>query len=1188
MKRNAKRFWCAGLAVLTGCSGAFNMMYVSAQEGTGYDSMYYTDYATLEEALKGAGELTEDIAAEGTTLLKNEGNALPLSTGTQISVFGIGQTHLSGGATNYSESIGLSDALEEEGFRVNPLLRSYYEENTVVSTSMFGGSTVEYGKEEVSFNKNVENSCDVYNDAAIIVISRSGGEGDDLDTATEEDAKDAEENVNGWTHKNQATGKKHELQFTDSEIELLNYVKAQGFKKIIYLINSSNPMELYNIENDENVDSIIWMGRPGETGARSVARILNGEINPSGKLVDTWYKDFTADPTWQNYGDNSQTGSDYYYLQADGTTTAVSELDDPTGMNNADQTGYRGIDYEEDIYLGYRYYETVAADMEAQEPGTGVAWYEDNVVYPFGYGLSYTSFSYGNLNIALDDESKTPIADATKTMMESYEGHEAEVKTATATVTVTNTGNTAGKETVELYVTAPYTDGGVEKSHVVLIGYEKTKMLSPGESQTMEIQFNIQDMASYDALGLSGDKGYVLESGNYTIRAMGNANGWTKEDIGSDTDDYEEVEFYLSENTYMKLDDYSGSEIMNLFSKENGSFYSMRDTADTSEDGVSYQFNKDESVKMTQLSRSDFEATFPKTPTTEDLTLSETAYQQLRYFDTYNADENQDGTVIEGVISSQDYPWMEDLDTDRVSTWTQNGNHSYKISEMAGIDPSNTTDVIEEGTFAGMTGQQAWDTFVNEMTWEELVDMVYNLQKSELESIDMNALNGQDNALNFSSTFQFTDNPILGATWNKELAMEQGIAVANIALLSGCNTWWGGGAQGHRSPFGGRVCEYFSEDGFLTGSQASQVTAGAQSRGLICTIKHCVLNDQETGRADWMALVFASEQALREIYFKPFQMCFQEGGSHSFMGAMNRLGRYAVNTNYNFVTKLVREEWGAENLDASTDAYISMWQVCTPDLLVRAGTDTWDEFGTGTVVHGTWSEEGYVTNNGERNDYTWASVRRAAANFLFAHVNSAIYKNNVDFSAWTSSSMDAVQAQEYSEGLSVAVPELEAGHVSYTIADGALPEGLTLNDDGSITGIPVSSAGVYEFTVQCAADYWITAAQSFSINLSSAFIADGIDTLKKGEEADAFIYSETINTENGYDNVIYSIESGSLPYGIELTENGDITGTPAESGTFSATVRVTGVTTTEAPFPGMQGSTEETVYFYNIEFEVAE
>lgn len=1186
MKKAVQRIFCAGLAVLVGGSSMTGL--AAETSGTGYDSMYYTDYATLEEALKGAGELTEDIAAEGTTLLKNTDNALPLETGAQVSVFGMSQTNLSGGQTNYEEGVGLVEALEGEGFRVNPILSDYYEDTKNVSTDIMGGSTVDYGTEDTQFNQNIENSCEVYNDAAIIVISRPGGEGNDLDTVTEEDARDEEENVDGWTHKDQATGKKHELQFTDSEVELLGYVKAQGFKKIIYLINSSNPMELYNIEHDDAVDAIVWMGRPGETGARSVAKILTGEINPSGKLVDTWYKDFTADPTWQNVMDNSQTGSDYYYVQADGQTTAVSELDDATGMNDASNTGYRGLDYEEDIYVGYRYYETVAADKEAAEAGSGIAWYEDNVVYPFGYGLSYTTFAYSGLTVTLDDEEHTDIAAATKAMMESYEGHEAQVETATATVTVTNTGSAAGKETVELYLTAPYYKGGVEKAHVVLIGYEKTDLLQPGESQTLEISFNIQDMASYDALGLSGDKGYVLESGDYVIRAMGNANGWTKESDGSETDDYEEVRFYLSENTYLKLDDYSGNQIENLFSKENGSFYSMRDTADPSEDGVTYQFNKDEGVKMTQLSRSDFEGTFPEAPTQEDLTLSETAYQQLRYFDTYNADEIVDGTVVEGVVSADDYPWMEDLDSERVATWTQSGTHQYQLSQMVGIDPSNDTDVIEEGTFAGMTGQEAWDAFVNELTWEEVVDMLYMLQKSEMESIGMNALNGQDNALNFSSTFQFTDNPILGATWNKELAKKQGIAVANIALLSGCNTWWGGSVQNHRSPFGGRVCEYFSEDSLLTGYQASRVTLGAQSRGVICTVKHCVLNDQETGRADWMQLVFVSEQAMRELYFRPFQMCFQEGGAHSFMGAMNRLGRYAVNGNYNFVTKLVREEWGVENLDVSTDAYISMWQVCSPDLIVRAGTDTWDEFGTGTVYHGEWNEEGYVTNNGERNDYTWAAARRAATNFLFAHVNSAIYENGIDLSGWQEASMDAAQGTAYTEELSVAAEGLEAGHISYSLTEGELPEGLTLEQNGTITGTAVGTAGTYEFTVECAADYWITDTRNFTINLSSAFTADGFDTLKVGEEASAFVYSETISTETGYDNVVYSIAEGALPAGLELTETGDLVGTPAQSGTYTITVCAAAEKAGEAPFPGMQVEPEITNYYCQVEVTVAE
>ena len=1128
------------------------------------DGKYYTDYETLEDAQEAAAELALDVASEGDVLMKNQNNALPLNGNEYVSVFGTAQD----GLASYN-GYPLLDALEDEGFRVNTQLRDYYESI---------GTT--FGTEVTEFNKGLESSYNMYNDVAIVVISRGGGEGADIETVTDEEANDATEN-DGWEHKDlyedeDGTAYKHFLQMTDSEYKLFEYVKAQGFKKIVYLINSSEIFEMYNLQNDSEVDGILWIGRPGQEGTKAAAKILAGKVNPSGKTVDTWYKDFTADPTWQNFGDNSQVGSTNNYSTADGTPTAGG------GSGFSGQEGYFGIDYEEDIYVGYRYYETMAAEMT-----NGTNWYNSAVVYPFGYGMSYTTFEYSEMSVEMDnmdnDSAMTGSLDA-DLFASSVEGDEADVKTATATVTVTNTGNVAGKETVQLYVTAPYTKGGVEKSFVKLVGFAKTDLLQPKASQTVEITFNIQDMASYDAEGLASEgkeTGYVLEQGEYTLRAMNNAHEWANSET---SETYEAATFTLDATVYQHLDDYSGNEIENLFSKENGMFYSLRDNTA----GTKYQFNADAAANMTQLTRADMvdlaengtPASFPVAPTAADMTLSEDMYRSLQYWDNFNvatpytSEETgdtytyADGKVEEGIADADDYPWMAEqtANAERMKTWDQTGEHGIMLSEMSGINPFGTETI----TFKGeeMTEAKAWDVFMNTLTWQEMMDLCGQLQKSPLDTIGMNALAGNDSAWNYGSTFCFTCNCILAATWNTELAEKQGAMIGNLALLRGGNAWWGNSANTHRSPFGGRVFEYLSEDPILAGFIGGAETRGAQSKGLVCYMKHCALNDQETNRNGRNLLTWASEQTIREIYYKSFQMCAQEGESMGEMGAFARAGRVSVNANYNILTKMFHEEWGCETLSHTTDNYNGMKRCSPPDLIIRAGTDTIDK----NTFSGTWdatakrvSIEG-ASDATEDNQYYF--VRKAAMIFLYAHANSAMNQNGIDFSDWEGETISLQQAVAAPAATAVdsGISEV-AEKVTYTVADGsAMPEGLTLNADGTITGTPVAS-GTYTVSVVSYADNWIESDPvEYTFNIASAFDFEDTDegTAVVGGGYYATLSTSIVTTSNFY-SVSYSIAEGALPAGIEMSVNAEgsrvtLEGTPTVAGTYPVTIRATAAT----------------------------
>lgn len=1142
------------------------MAEVNTFAGVAQDGRYYTDYTTLEDAQAAAAQLAIQIASEGDVLLKNANHALPLRGHECISIFGIAQDALAGSTT---ADVLLADALEAEGFQVNKSLRQYYEKI---------GTT--FGLEDIAFDRGVENAYGLYGDVAIVVLSRGGGEGSDMPTVTEEEA-DEKDLASHTGYVTQADGKvyKHFLQLTDSEEALLDYVKAQGFKKIIYLVNSSEIFEMADLQNDDAIDGILWIGRPGQTGTIGAARILSGAVNPSGKTVDTWYADFTADPIWQNSIGNQQVGSDVTYTVAGQTTDTVTT--EAAGIGGT-ATAYHGVDYEEGIYVGYRYYETVAADKEAAQAGAGKEWYDKAVVYPFGYGLSYTDFQYSNLVVKAGDEviSDGATLDAAK-LSSSVETGRAQIETMTVQVDVTNSGSVAGKETVEIYVKAPYTPGEVEKAHVKLVGFGKTDELLPGQTQTLTITVNVQDMASYDATDANhnGTKGYELDDGEYTLMAMSNAHGWAEQDAAT----YQAVSFNLNADAYLQLDDFSGNEISNLFSIENGIFYTLRDN------NGKYQFNADPDAKETQLSRADFEGTFPVAPTAADLTIAENTNKSLNYWDTFNADDTEnygDNKTIDGVVYEADgyqtdYPWMADVEAsaDEMTAWDQTGTYGIILREMSGINPFSE-DVLTDGRFAGKTGKQAWCEFMNSLTFDDEKALVGQLQKLTMDSISMNALNGQDSAWNYASTFNFTCNTILGATWNPELSRSKGVLIGNMALLSGNNTWWGNSANTHRSPFAGRVFEYPSEDPILTGIISSNETLGAVSRGLTTYMKHCALNDQETFRNGLNLFAWVSEQAVREIYFKSFQLCAQEGQATGVMGAFARAGRVSINVNYNYVTGLFRKEWGCDTISFTTDMYVGM-KNCTPlDMLVRAGTDT---IAT-AEMSGTWDadKKAVVLADGTVSAAQWYTTRQCAMIFLWTHANTAMNNNGIDFSDWTAQELHVSQAVA-PENLDVK-SGVEAQKMVYTISSGELPSGLTLNEDGTITGTPTAKAGVYTFGVQAAADNWVKAKRQYTMTIDTAFTIDETEAYLD-EEFFAAIQSDMVNVDNYSQGVVYSLKEGKLPAGLTLNENGEITGTPSETGNFTITV---GALATNEVRVGWRRVTTVDDYEYEVTISVVE
>lgn len=1162
---------CMGFTLIPGRSASALLL--------DHGGKFYADFQSYDEALEAADDLNTEISGEGDVLLKNDGT-LPLSTAEKISVFGGAQDSFVGG----SGSATLTEALRTEGFKVNSSLENYYQ-----------NSSSSIGTENSDFGKDVEQTFSLYGDAAVIILSRTGGEGNDLDLVTEEkeDNKDGDGNDYGWKHKalykdEDGNEYKHYLQLTDSEEKLISYVKDH-FDKIVVVLNTSNVMEIGNLKDDPAINAMLWIGRPGSTGIAGLAKILSGEINPSGKLVDEWYRDLTEDPTWYNFGTYEQFGGSNTYIY-DTETTGAPESKPGGGV--AGGSGFFGVDYEEGIYLGYKYVETVYAELQKgsikynkttdslvagtetlsqNDSGTADEWWANTVAYPFGYGLSYTDFSYslGKVYYYNGQGVKTELGEeVSHELFESEAGAHAQVEKLYAPVTVTNEGSVAGKQVVQVYVTMPYFEGEVEKAEVNLVGYAKTDELRPGESQTVNVAFNVQDFASFDYNDANdnGYSGYELDAGDYTIKVMEDSHTVAASQ-----------EFTLDEDALLKSDDFSGNEVKTWFS--NGDTYDTRRMNHSiGSDDDFLQINEDKDAAMTNLSRSDLVGTFPEPMTEADRTLTDEFVKGVMFWRNFDADlDKYDDSLFE-YYKSEYAPdghydwWKSDVELkELMAGWTQATEHkedysdvTVKLRDMAGID-------IED---------KAWDEFMNQLTFDELCEIINHGSHTTaaIPSIDKTASSDENGPNSFNGK-TWCDESVVASTWNVELAEQYGIINANLAMFNGEQGWYGPGINTHRSPFGGRNNEYYSQDGIQGGYIAAAVVGGAQSRGLNVWVKHIFMNDQETNRNVESLFTWCNEQAIREIYAKQFQMAMQEGGATAAMAAFNRIGGVVAAANYNFINGLLRQEWGWEG-EFVTDAYAGL-SMKNMDILNRMGCNlpdgtaskdpqiisgVWDpeavgvgteENPSGNVVLGT-SAAGVAAGSKERESLLqWYIMRTNAEQVLYVAANTLNNQNGVVTSDYADKSVELTQGVAASASVAMAEKDLNGCSATYKVTEGTLPAGVSLNaSTGALTGIP-TEAGTFKVTVQAAVSGWINASAEITIEVKSAFEAEVVEGGKVGEAFTLIIDSDVVTSEKYTQGITYSIFSGNLPAGLTISD-GMISGTPTESGTFNVTVKIEG------------------------------
>lgn len=889
------------------------------------DELYNREYTTKDDVLKAAQDFVVEVEKEGITLLKNDNSTLPLNENVHVSVFGKNSVNLvasgSGSASGTgSETKTIYESLEAAGISYNETLKTFYEDNSKSGSgrpsnpAMTSGQRLSgYATGETplaSYTDAVTESYEEYNDAALVVISRIGGEGFDLPRSMSEEFGSSKA-VEGAE-----SADAHYLELDANEKALLEHVK-ENFDKVIVVLNVGTTMEMKELNEDKDIDSILWIGMPGSTGVMALGQILTGkdasgeQISPSGHTVDTWAADFTKDPSWFNTGIyGSEYGNRYLY---DGETT-----------------DYAFVNYEEGIYVGYRYYET--RGYEEQRMNADSDWYEENVVYPFGYGLSYTDFEW---EVSFEKENGSTFS---------------QDDTLQVNVTVKNTGDYAGKDVVQLYYSAPYDYDGpaIEKAHVVLGDFAKTDLLKPGEEQTITLSIAAQDMKSYDYADANenGFAGYELEAGDYQLIVGGNSH-----------ENKANATYVLEEDVQIAtLENAQGEEkeITNQFDDVSAGIYGTNTYA-------SY------------TTRKDFEGTLPKGYLEdEDRTLTEELKTAL------------DETIKRKYKDSDSgMPWEA---TGEIPS-TETVNHQLALKDLL---------YDENGNYTGSVSYDdpRWENLLQEISLDEMKYLIGfgAFRTTAVEGIDgvvaKPLTTDGDGPSGFTSfisesviygTCSYQAECVMGATWNVNLAKRMGELVGEEGLVGNekgdglpYSGWYAPAANIHRSPFAGRNWEYYSEDGLLSGKFAANVIQGAKSKGVYCYMKHFAVNDQETDREYNGILVWANEQAMRELYFVPFEIAVKEGGANAMMSSFNRLGMKWAGGSFALLTEILRKEWGFQGMvitDYSLNTYTHV------DEMIRAGGDL---FLTQDVK--SFSREDDATQI--------TCLRNAVKNILYTVVNS--------------------------------------------------------------------------------------------------------------------------------------------------------------------------------------------------------
>ena len=870
MKKSKKYLirWQAGLGLVAAAAIIVNLiltgpMYSMVSLATGGGKV-------SEENVASATQLCEDIADEGIVLLDNDGT-LPMAKNSKLNVFGWASTNPcyggtgSGALSDAYPTVTLLEGLTNAGFELNTELSDFYTsyraDRPVVG--MFSQDWTLPEPEAAQYTDEMMNNAKAFSDTAMVVITRVGGEGADLPTDVSQVTYDA-----GHSYNDFEPGE-HYLQLSKTEEDMVKLV-CKNFDKVVVVYNGANAMELGWVKDYSQIKSVIWCAGTGQSGFNALGSILCGDVNPSGRTIDTFVYDLTQTPTANNFGNFNYTNMDEFKANSFGADTI------PAFVN-----------YVEGIYVGYKFYETAAAE--------GLIDYDKTVVYPFGRGLSYTTFTQ-TLNSVTEADG-----------------------TITVDVTVTNTGSASGKEVVEVYYNPPYTNGGIEKASANLIGFAKTSELAPGASENVTVTFKAEDMASYDTYG----KGcYVLEKGDYVIS--------------------------INADSHTVLD----SKVYNVASDI------VYDASNKRESDVEVADNKFDFAEgnVTYLSRADGFANYAEaTAAPADFELP--AQAKATFYNNSN-------------WNPEDFNNADDV---APTTGAKNG---LKLKDMVGVDYNDAQ----------------WDAFLDQLTVSDMDSLIAlgGFQSvavssiGKVQAIDCDGPASINNNFTKQGSIGFPSAVMIAATWNTDLAHDFGTSIGKMADDMNVSGWYAPAMNIHRSAFAGRNFEYYSEDGVLSGIMAANAIMGSQEQGVYAFMKHFALNDQETNRTS-MLCTWSTEQAVREIYLKPFEKCIKDADCHAVMSAFNYIGTTYAGSCPELLIDVLRGEWGFVGM-VLTD-YYGVYGYQDADRLIRNGGDF-------CLVN-------YDTETNHLTDTTSAtalvSARQACKNILYTVANSrAYYEENLN------------------------------------------------------------------------------------------------------------------------------------------------------------------------------------------------
>ena len=929
-------------------TSSFETIYDENAEAIDFFKTSYEFERNGENLYKEDTKAIEEAEGEGAVLLWNN-NTLPIESGKKVSLLSHNSVDLveCGSGSGYTSTFdyngnvlrrtSMKEAFTSRGFEVNETLWNFYLNGAGASYKRTDPQTkcTAWQQWEVNevpwsvYTSDVIDSFKQYNDIAVVTISRSGGEYSDLhynykstdDTVGENDKGNMENtSINGGY-----------LGLTDEEEQLLQYATNGTFKKVIVLLNTGNTLQMQDFEKyADKIDACMWIGQPGSTGINAVVDLLKGQdlygnkISPSGRLTDTWAYNLNSAPATVNDGN-------YTY----GNTNVMSK-------KLRDSLKYHGkyMVYQENIYVGYRYYETRYADLIAGKGNASSSkgalhstsnWnYDEEVAFPFGYGVSYTNFEYSNYNVRTNGSDYI------------------------ISVDVKNVGTYPGKEVVQAYLQKPYTEDDVdlqiEKSAIELAGFTKTKTLQPNESQNVKITVPEEYFKTFD----SNEEGtYIIEEGTYYLTIASDAHVAINNILESENHNVSQVllsgesrqnefgknfvyDFELDRDakTYSKSTQ-TGADIFNIF-----------DSGDINK----YANKGDNSV--TYLSRSDWDKTYPVTA--EKLTLNVDFAMDLDY---------------EIVPDDFEYDMPE---YEKFESGSDNGKPNVEMGDLvayqfinAPLNPESVKDKSEvyneEDGLTYADWENRWNQLLDQMSFEEQCNIVVNayhwIQGAESISLPSSRQeNGpvgitkrqeaffsipNDAAIKNGTGWVWVSYPcagIIGASFNIEVAQNIGEHKSEDMLYLGYNGIYGPGANLHRSPYGGRAFEYPSEDPLLTGIIEAYECIGIESKGCMAYVKHYALNDMETNRVN--CGIWSTEQASREIYLRAFELVFTIGKASATMNSFTRIGTTWSGASYEMMTTVLREEWGYDGL------VISDWDTTDSAMSkldgVLAGTDTFD------------------------------------------------------------------------------------------------------------------------------------------------------------------------------------------------------------------------------------------------------